>query len=81
MKEYKDWGDQFQTPEDVCEYMSSYIVPERYYDETGEEMTRCNILEPTPGRGNLVKYLVNYGGVFSPMQGTSFFDMEKRRYD
>lgn len=54
-KNPKDWGDHFQTPEHVCEYMAS-LLP----DNAGL------ILEPTPGKGKLVRALEKKGKVFSP---------------
>jgi hypothetical protein len=36
------------------------------------------ILEPTPGRGNLVKVLEQYGEVFSP---NNFYEMTENRFD
>lgn len=59
---------QFQTPEKVCAYMSSFLP-----DNSGD------ILEPTKGAGNLVKALNKKGNVISP-EG-DFFDMEKRMFD
>lgn len=43
------WSEQFQTPEWVCDYMISLIPPSV---ET--------VLEPTPGKGNLVNALNGY---------------------
>lgn len=58
---------QFQTPKEICEYMAS-LLP----DNSG------NILEPTPGLGNLAKALQIKGQVFSP---DDFFRMNKQRFD
>ena len=54
-KEYKDWGDNFQTPEKICQYMAS-MLPEN----------AGTILEPTPGKGNLVRELEKRGEVTAP---------------
>ncbi len=54
-KDFKDWGDNFQTPDNVCEYMSSFLVGNKGI-----------ILEPTAGKGNLVKALQKYGKVIAP---------------
>jgi hypothetical protein len=66
-KEFKDWGDNFQTPEGVCRYMASFLPKNAGL-----------ILEPTPGRGNLVKVLEQYGEVFSP---NNFYEMTENRFD
>ena len=66
-KTYEDWGNNFQTPIFICEYMSSFL-PEN----------AGTILEPTAGKGNLVKSLSNYGEVFAP---DDFNLMEKRKFD
>ena len=58
----------FQTPEKVCTYMSSFL-PENAGD----------ILEPTKGIGNLVKALELKGNVIAPE--CDFFEMEKRSFD
>ena len=63
----KDWGDHFQTPEKICEYMGSFL-PEN----------AGLILEPTPGKGKLVKVLERYGKVITP---DDFYKMEKCRFD
>ena len=63
----KDWGDHFQTPEKICEYMGSFL-PEN----------AGLILEPTPGKGKLVKVLERYGKVITP---DDFYTMEKSRFD
>jgi hypothetical protein len=55
MEKFKDWGDQFQTPVGICRYMAS-LLPEK----------AGLILEPTPGRGNLVKELESHGEVICP---------------
>ena len=57
----------FQTPEKVCNYMSSFLP-----DNAG------TILEPTSGLGNLVKALKHKGTVIEPQD---FFAMEKQRFD
>ena len=66
MEQLKDWGDNFQTPENICKYMCSFL-PEY----------AGLILEPTPGKGKLVKELENYGTVQYPLPGVDFFDLEK----
>lgn len=58
----------FQTPEKVCTYMSSFLP-----NNAGD------ILEPTKGIGNLVKALEQKGNVIAP--DGDFFAMEKRRFD
>jgi len=57
----------FQTPEKVCNYMSSFLP-----NDAG------TILEPTSGLGNLVKALKQKGNVIAPQD---FFDMKKQRFD
>ena len=63
----KDWGDHFQTPEKICEYMGSFLPKNAGL-----------ILEPTPGKGKLVKILEQYGIVITP---DDFYTMEKGRFD
>lgn len=63
----KDWGDHFQTPEHICEYMSS-LLP----DNAG------TILEPTPGKGRLVKVLQNKGTVIAP---NDFNEVDGQQFD
>jgi len=65
--EFKDWGNNFQTPIDVCDYMSSYLP-----SKAGR------ILEPTPGKGNLVTSLSKYGEVICP---ENFFELECSSFD
>lgn len=62
----KEWGDHFQTPQHICEYMASFL-PEY----------AGLILEPTPGKGNLVKVLEKHGIVQYPLPGVDFFELEK----
>ena len=57
----------FQTPPDVCNYMTSFLP----YDAG-------IILEPTAGIGNLVKSCSLKGIVIAPVD---FFKMEKRNFD
>lgn len=64
----KDWGNNFQTPVHVCEYMASFLPSNPGL-----------ILEPTPGKGNLSGVLSKYGQVISP--SGDFFEMEKSQYD
>jgi hypothetical protein len=64
----KDWGDNFQTPERICKYMCSLLPA---YVGT--------ILEPTPGKGNLVRALQSHGSVIAPddfykIEPDKFFD-------
>ena len=66
-KTFEDWGNNFQTPIFICEYMSSFLP-----DNAG------TILEPTAGKGNLVKSLTKYGDVFAP---DDFNLMEKQKFD
>jgi hypothetical protein len=66
-KEFKDWGDHFQTPERICDYMASFL-PEN----------AGLILEPTPGKGKLVKSLQNKGNVFAP---DDFYLMTENKFD
>lgn len=66
-KEYKDWGDNFQTPEKICQYMAS-MLPEN----------AGTILEPTPGKGNLVRELEKRGEVTAP---EDFNKMDAKRFD
>lgn len=63
-----DWGNNFQTPSHVCEYMASFLPK-----------TPVTILEPTPGKGNLLSILSKYGNVITPTG--DFFEMEKSKYD
>ncbi len=67
MNEISDWGNHFQTPEHICEYMASFLP-----NQAG------SILEPTAGKGNLVKSLYRKGNVTAP---ENFFTMEKQQFD
>lgn len=51
-------SDQFQTPAPVCEYMAGFI-PEPW-------VRAWDILEPTPGIGQLVSALESKGVVYAP---------------
>lgn len=51
----KNWGNHFQTPPHICKYMASFLPKNAGL-----------ILEPTPGKGNLVKVLKQYGKVVAP---------------
>lgn len=62
-----DWGDNFQTPERICHYMASFLPK-----------SAGRILEPTAGKGNLVKVLKSYGDVIVP---EDFYTMESDRFD
>ena len=55
MSEFKDWGDNFQTPLHICRYMASFLPK-----------NAGSILEPTPGKGQLVSVLEEYGAVQAP---------------
>ena len=66
-KEFIDWGNNFQTPQYICEYMSSFL-PEN----------AGNILEPTPGKGNLVNSLLKKGNVVAP---DNFNDVDGENFD
>ena len=66
-KSFKDWGNHFQTPVHVCKYMASFL-PEN----------AGLILEPTPGKGNLVKALEPHGKVFIP---DDFNTMIENKFD
>ena len=57
----------FQTPEYICEYMASFLP-----ENTGV------ILEPSPGKGNLVEQLKKHGEVIYP---NDFNLMEDDRFD
>lgn len=54
-------SDHFQTPDWCCKYMANFVP-----DKCG------TILEPTAGKGNLVKVLEEKGHVFAP---DDFFDL------
>lgn len=62
-----DWGDNFQTPEYICEYMASFLPNDAGF-----------ILEPTPGKGNLVKSLEKHGKVYAPKY---FEDVKDVKFD
>lgn len=64
---FEDWGDNFQTPQHVCEYMASFLPRDG-----------VSILEPTSGKRLLAKALQPYGKVEEPRD---FFKMQKKRYD
>lgn len=66
-KTFIDWGDNFQTPDNICKYMASFL-PEN----------PGLILEPTPGKGNLVRVLEQYGEVYVP---DDFNQMVSKRFD
>ena len=63
----KDWGDNFQTPEKICEYMASFLPYKAGL-----------ILESTAGKGNLVKALEKHGDVFVP---DDFYKMTENKFD
>lgn len=60
-------NNDFQTPEHVCEYMASFLPKNAGL-----------ILEPTAGKGNLVKALKSYGKVIHP---NNFYRMEETKFD
>jgi type I restriction-modification system DNA methylase subunit len=64
---FVDWGYNFQTPQNVCDYMASMVL-----------VTKGIILEPTAGKGNLVKSLKKYGEVFVPKD---FNTMPDQKFD
>lgn len=66
-KTFKDWGDNFQTPLNICNYMASFLP-----NNVGL------ILEPTAGKGNLVKALELHGKVFVP---DNFYSMTENKFD
>jgi len=66
MEKYND-NINFQTPIDVCDYMSSFLPT-----------NAGKILEPTPGKGNLVKSLQKYGEVIAP---DNFDNIDNERFD
>jgi len=59
----------YQTPEKVCDYMVN-LIPDK----------ARTILEPTPGKGNLVKSLKK-SGRYSVTAAVDFFALKKSRYD
>jgi hypothetical protein len=59
----------YQTPEKVCDYMVS-LIPDK----------ARTILEPTPGKGNLVKSLKR-SGRYSVTAAVDFFALKKSWYD
>ncbi len=62
---------EFQTPVVVCEYMVS-MIPN----------SAKSILEPTPGKGNLVRAVQNLSyPVYDVTAPKNFFKMEKKRFD
>ncbi len=68
MSEVKIYSNKhFQTPKWCCEYMTSFLP-----DNCG------TILEPTPGKGNLVEVLRKKGDVDAPID---FFTMKERLFD
>lgn len=61
----------FQTPPKICDYMVNMIP----------FISNCSILEPTPGQGNIVKFLekYNFDNIIAP---DNFWDLSKNnRYD
>ena len=46
-----DWGDQFQTPPEICAFMCKMI-----------DLSNAEVLEPYPGKGNLVRSIEAAGG-------------------
>ena len=64
----KDWCDHFQTPVNICKYMASFLPKNAGL-----------ILEPTPGKGNLVNALKEYGNVVFPTN--NFEHIENGNFD
>jgi len=63
--------ERFQTPPEVCGYMCSMIPKDA-----------CIILEPTPGKGNILKALDNIERPILIQAPLNFFDLDKTiRYD
>jgi len=58
----------FQTPQPICDYMVSTLQKWEYNE----------ILEPTPGEGNLARAAQSRGKVICP---EDFFKLEPRRFD
>jgi type I restriction-modification system DNA methylase subunit len=67
MSEFKDWGEHFQTPPNICQYMASFLPK-----------NAGTILEPTAGKGRLLEALKPYGEVVAP---SNFYEMEKQKFD
>jgi hypothetical protein len=63
-----DWKDNFQTPENICNYMASFLP-----------FNAGKILEPTPGKGNLVNILKKYGDVITP--NNDFYNLNYEWFD
>jgi type I restriction-modification system DNA methylase subunit len=57
---------EFQTPDFVAKYMASMIP-----------MGTFTVLEPTPGEGNILKYLTKFE-ITAP---ANFFELEKSKFD
>ena len=55
MNQTQDYGDHFQTPTHICEYMAAFVPG-----------INARVLEPTPGKGNLVKTLKERCYVYAP---------------
>lgn len=70
-KGFKDWGNNFQTPEHVCKYMAS-IIPNQ---------PNLKILEPTKGNGNLVIALKKKGEVFAPDNFYTYDKWKRQWFD
>ena len=72
LKEYISNDESFQTPPEVCEYMCSMIPKEA-----------ITILEPTRGKGNLLKAIDKMTDIPLLIQApANFFDTDKNlRYD
>lgn len=66
-KIFKDYEDNFQTPDSICEYMCSFLPK-----------NAGTILEPTAGKGNLVKVLEKYGTVIVP---EDFYKLKENKFD
>lgn len=68
MNDFKDWGTNFQTPQKICDYMASFLPKNAGI-----------ILEPTAGKGNLIKSLMPYGEIYAP---DNFYNIdENKKFD
>lgn len=65
LKSYVSNDESFQTPPEVCEYMCSMISKEA-----------ITILEPTRGKGNLLKALGNIDRHLLTQAPVNFFDLD-----
>jgi len=64
--------ENFQSPPKICEYMASRVPKD----------SMLTVLEPTPGKGNLVEALEKRGvQVYAPTGNFFLEDWEGKRYD